>query len=179
MELIPVFSIAFNKELPLIPHLRATRLSISVSALVLAAIPNLPAAHAGDYWEPKNLPRVTDPAKVRQIHGDGAAIWREGNDFYEAGDYKKAIEFFERSIVKYQILRLADDVEKVTRAIKASACMDRIKSNDINQLKELIGENDDKSSGAMTPYPKSCLPYPDLVTSVRRRIAALQQKSGG
>ena len=156
---------------------RTTRLSISISTLFLAAMSILPAAWAGDYWEPKNYAPVTDPAKQKQIHNDGAAIWREGNEFYEAGDYKKSLEIFERSIVKYQILRLTDDIAKVKRAIQASACMDRRNSNDINQLKELIGENEDKISGAMTPYPNSCLPFPELMAHVQKRIAALQKTS--
>ena len=156
---------------------RTTCLSISLGAVVLAAVSILSAARAGDYWEPKNFAPVTDPAKVKQIHNDGAAIWREGNEFYKAEDYKKAIEIFERSLVKYQILRLTNDIEIVTRAIKASACMDRLKSNDIDQLRELIGENKDKSSGAMTPYPNSCLPFPELEAGVRKRIAVLQEKS--
>ncbi|BBO02108.1 MULTISPECIES: hypothetical protein [Bradyrhizobium] len=158
----------------MIGHSRATRLSVSVSALFLAAISIVSAARAGDYWEPKNYAPVTDPAKKKQIHDDGAAIWREGNEVYEAGDYKKAIEIFQRSIVKYQILRLTDDIEIVKRAIKASACLDRRKSTDINQLKELIGEHEDKTSGSMTPYPNSCLPFPELVAAVQKRIAALQ-----
>ena len=154
---------------------RTIRLSVSIGTFFLAAVSNLPAARAGDYWEPKNYAPVTDPAKKKQIHADGAAIWREGNEFYEAGDYKKSLEIFERSIVKYQILHLTDDIAKVKRAIQASACMDRRNSNDVNQLKELIGEHEDKTSGAMTPYPNSCLPFPELTAHVQRRIAALQK----
>ena len=160
------------------PHFRTTRLSIAVSAFFLAATSIMSAARAGDYWTPKNFTPVTDSAKAKQIHAEGAAIWEEGHELYKAGEFKKAIALFERSIIKYQMLRLPDDIEIVTRAIKAAACMDRIKSSDINQLKELIGESDDKSSGSMTPYPNSCLPFPDLVAGVRKRIAALQQKSG-
>ncbi|MBR0704654.1 hypothetical protein JQ599_32450 [Bradyrhizobium diazoefficiens] len=156
---------------------RTIRLSVSVGTLFLAAVSILSAAWAGDYWEPKNYAPVTDPAKQKQIHNDGAAIWREGNELYKAGDYKKALEVFERSIVKYQILRLTNDIEIVTRAIKASACMDRLNSTDINQLKELIGENEDKTSGATTPYPNSCLPFSDLAAHVQKRIAALQKTS--
>ena len=131
-------------------HARTTRRLVSVSIL-LAAISNLPAARAGDYWEPKNFAPVTDPAKKRQIHADSAAIWREGNEFYEAGDYKKSLEIFERSIVKYQILHLTDDIAKVERAIQASACMDRRNSTGVNQLKELISEDEQMTPGRAPP----------------------------
>ncbi|TQF37845.1 hypothetical protein UNPF46_17910 [Bradyrhizobium sp. UNPF46] len=34
--------------------------------------------------------------------------------------------------------------------------------------------HNDGAAGAMTPYPNSCLPFPELVAAVQKRIAALQ-----
>jgi len=120
---------------------------------------------------------VTAPVKAAKIQDEGLALWKEGNEAYKAADYKTAIEKFEKSRIKYATIKHDDDVKIIIVSLKAAACEDHMRSNDISKLQVLIGTNEDKTLGAKTPYPEACLPFPELAATVTERIRLLK-KSG-
>jgi len=115
--------------------------------------------------------------KAAKIQDEGLALWKEGNEAYKADDYKTAIEKFEKSRIKYATIKHDDDVKIIIVSLKAAACEDHMRSNDISKLQVLIGTNEDKTLGAKTPYPEACLPFPELAATVTERIRLLK-KSG-
>lgn len=116
-----------------------------------------------------------ESTEVSRLKDEGLAIWKQGKALYDANKFREAIDYFERSRVKYEMARSAHDVTLCERAIHAAACLDRKRSDDVDQLKELVGENEDKVSRWMSPYPKSCLGFPAVAEEVRARILALQK----
>lgn len=118
--------------------------------------------------------RSEESEAERLVHREGRALFDEGHDAYKAGDYKAALRKFQQSRIRYASLRLPDDIEKCDRAIRAAACMDRIDEKNLNQLKELIGEQTDKPPRSNDPYVGACLPFPDLSKRVKANIAVLE-----
>ncbi len=95
---------AFRKELSLSPHFRTTRLSIAVSAFLSrrdvdhVGRPGRRLLDAEEFRPRDQTPRRQSRFTPRE------PPYGRGHELYKAGEFKKAIALFERSIIKYRCL---------------------------------------------------------------------------